>query len=244
MVINKSLLLKLGATIVLVGGLQIYGANAGNKSAVIELFTSQGCSSCPPADRLIEQLAKQPELLVLTLSVDYWDYLGWKDTFASPENTQRQRSYARIWHERSVYTPQVVINGKTHVVGSNRSAINEYIDMFQPLPVDVNLDVNEDSIKIQLEGNLPENTDSAKVYLAQIIRSESVQIARGENHGREITYTNIVRSLEEIGSWDGTPQSFTYPSSKIATEGTDSFAVLVQTEKLGHPGEILGGAIN
>ena len=92
--------------------------------AVIELFTSQGCSSCPPADKLAGELAQDPSLLVMSLPIDYWDYLGWKDTLASPGHTNRQRAYSKARGDREVYTPQVVVNGMAHVLGSDRSAID------------------------------------------------------------------------------------------------------------------------
>jgi hypothetical protein len=115
------------------------GANAGEPKAVLELFTSQGCSSCPPADKLLGEYAKRDDVLVLSFNVDYWDYLGWKDTLANPDNTERQRAYASARGDRQVYTPQVVVNGSAHVVGSNKADIEAAIAQGPGLPVKIAL---------------------------------------------------------------------------------------------------------
>ena len=95
--------------------------------AVIELFTSQGCSSCPPADKLLSQFVTDPSLIPISLPIDYWDYLGWKDTLADPRNSARQRAYSRVRGDRDVYTPQVVVNGSVHALGSDKEAIEAAI---------------------------------------------------------------------------------------------------------------------
>lgn len=218
-------------------------AMAGNATAVLELFTSQGCSSCPPADELMSELSKDDELVVLSLPVDYWDYLGWKDTFASPAHTRRQRVYAAQRGDRSVYTPQVVVNGQQHVVGSDQRAIAKAIKTTAPLSVDVNLTRNGDAIEVTIGGNLPSGAKSATVFFAPVSKEEQVAIGRGENHGRTVSYTNVVRSLQPIGMWQGGKQKLMFPASEISKKGGDTCAIIIQLDDRGEPGTIIGAAI-
>ena len=173
---------SVGISISLLIGSSFQNASAEPISAIVELFTSQGCSSCPPADALIHELAKRDELVVLSYSVDYWDYLGWKDTHASPENTLRQRLYAKSRNDKSVYTPQVVVNGKNHTVGSDKPAIEYLISKNENLPVDVKLDmINDDEIEVSINGELPDGVESTTIYFASVVREATVPIKRGEN---------------------------------------------------------------
>jgi hypothetical protein len=218
------------------------GPGASEPKTVLELFTSQGCSSCPPADKLLGEYAKRDDVLALTFNVDYWDYLGWKDTLGSPEHSERQRSYATARGDRQVYTPQVVVNGVEHVVGSNRSAVEAAIKRDGPLPVSITLVEKDDAITVRVEKN-GTRIDHAALWLA-IYRGEvTVPIERGENTGKTITYSNVVRKLRPIAMWDGDDMSVDLPKSEITKARTKRCAVILQAETdSGQPGRILGVA--
>jgi hypothetical protein len=213
--------------------------------AVVELFTSQGCSSCPPADNLLGELAKDQSLLALSLPIDYWDYLGWKDTLARVPHTARQRGYAAMRGDRQVYTPQIVVNGSTHVLGSDRNAIEGAIRKTQKLPgtlsVPVKLAVNGDRVNVAVPAS-KEPVASSEVWLCAMTRSVPVAIGRGENRGRTVTYHNVVRKWVRLGPWAGTTQTWTVPKSELGSEGVDSVAVLIQAGTVESPGTILGAA--
>ena len=236
-------LLRVAILVCLLISTNLQRAVAEHISAVVELFTSQGCSSCPPADALMQELAKRDDLVVLSYSVDYWDYLGWKDTFASPENTLRQRLYAKSRGEQSVYTPQAVINGTSHTVGSDKPEIETLISNYNELPVDVNLTMKNDAIEVQIDGELPPDAKNTTIYFASVLREATVPIKRGENSNREITYTNIVQELRPIGMWDGASHKVMFPVSEIYKNGADTCAILVQIENEGLPGQILGATL-
>lgn len=211
---------------------------AEGRLSVIELFTSQACSSCPAADRLLGELAKRPDLLVLTLPVDYWDYIGWKDTLASPAFSARQRAYAHARGDRSVYTPQAVVNGLAHRVGSDRGELLDALaETDNHATIAVEASVRGDKIVASIgagnSGGRP-----AHVLLVVFDPSETVAIERGENAGRTITYHNVVRRIWKIGTWDGTATSFTVPRPP---EGRRC-AVIVQTGTQDEPGAIIGAA--
>jgi hypothetical protein len=218
------------------------GPGASEPKTVLELFTSQGCSSCPPADKLLGEYAKRDDVLALTFNVDYWDYLGWKDTLGSPEHSERQRSYATARGDRQVYTPQVVVNGVEHVVGSNRSAVEAAIKRDGPLPVSITLVEKDDAITVRVEKS-GTRIDHAALWLA-IYRGEvTVPIERGENTGKTITYSNVVRKLRPIAMWDGDDMSVDLPKSEITKARTKRCAVILQAETdSGQPGRILGVA--
>ncbi|WP_208985322.1 thioredoxin family protein [Stappia sp. P2PMeth1] len=220
------------------------GAQAGEQRAVVELFTSQGCSSCPPADKLMGELSRRGDLVALTYPVDYWDYLGWRDTLASPGHSARQRAYAEARGDRAVYTPQVVINGARHVVGSDREAIDRELERQAPLPVTVDLTRSGDLVEVRVDGALPADAKMATVYFVFISRPIEVEIDRGENVGRQITYHQVVRDIRAVGMWEGGPAVFRLPASEMRKAKAGQCAVLVQVEEAGRPGAILGAAIN
>ena len=194
---------------------------------VVELFTSQGCSSCPPADRLAAVLARDPSLAVLSLPVDYWDRLGWKDSFAQHAFTRRQEAYASGRGDGEVYTPQAVVNGAAHAVGSDRSAI---LALASGLPARVRIDGGV----AHLDGS-----GDGTVLLASFWRARTVSIGRGENASATVTYTNVVRALTPVARWSGGPATLPLP----ALEPDSGLAVLVQRGSLDQPGEILGAAV-
>ncbi len=232
----------------LLAGMPAIGARAGSgPTGVVELFTSQGCSSCPPADAVLRDLAAEPDVLALGYHVDYWDYLGWKDTLASPENTARQRAYARALGSRAVYTPQAVVNGRDHLNGGKGSAIRSMLSRFarggQGLTVPVAIRSVGDRLAIAVgDGTKPAGHDT-HLTLVYFSTSTPVRIERGENAGRTVTYANAVRSMQTLGMWDGKAMELQLPGQKVADHKADGCAVLVQAVTAdGHPGPILGAA--
>jgi hypothetical protein len=214
---------------------------------VVELFTSQGCSSCPPADKLLGQLAERKDLLALSYNVDYWDYLGWHDTLASPDNTERQRNYAQARGDGQVYTPQAVIDGRTHAVGSSQAEIDAALAKYSDgLPVHLSLSSTGDAVTVNIDAADPAAKAAmphATLWLVMYDRSVTVPIDRGENSGKTITYTNVVRKLRPIAMWKGEAMSVDLPKSEIKQADVNRCAVLLQAEtKDGLPGPILGAA--
>lgn len=210
----------------------------------IELFTSQGCSSCPPADELLGKLATDPSLIAITLPVDYWDYLGWKDTLAKPEHAARQRAYAVMRGDREVYTPQVVVNGLSQVLGSDHVAIERALAQTRHLGT---LTV---PVKLALSGNrltvsLPSARDElahGEIWLCALAKRIPVAIGRGENRGRTVVYHNVVRRWLKLGEWAGSTRSFMISAGELASGGIDEAAVLVQAGSSASPGPVLGAA--
>ncbi len=220
-------------------------ARAGQPRALLELFTSQGCSSCPAADKLLGELGTDPSLVVMSVPIDYWDYLGWKDTLASPAHSARQRAYARVRGDRQVYTPQIVVNGAMHVLGSDRAAIERVIEQTDQKPAVMSLPVllSIGGANLTVKAQSVENEhNSAEVWLCPLAKAVSVAIGRGENHGRTVTYHNVVRRWVKLGDWGGTDASWNVPLSEIKGDGVDAAAVMVQEGSHDKPGVILGAA--
>lgn len=213
--------------------------------AVVELFTSQGCSSCPPADALLTSLASRKDVVALAYHVDYWDYVGWKDTFGESGNSDRQRAYAQSWNSSRIYTPQMVVNGTKGVVGSRRGEVDGAIDRASlPLPIDVVTD--GDMLKIAIP---PDRTlKDAVVWLVTYIDRADVDIERGNNAGKTMVYTQVVTGRQVLGLWECAtgasiklpiPEVLAHNSTGVASTG---MAVIVQQEHDGLPGPILGAA--
>jgi hypothetical protein len=212
------------------------GVLAQSAPIVVELFTSQGCSSCPPADALLKELAAYPDVLPLALHVDYWDYIGWKDTFGSPLYTARQKAYAAAGGHRTIYTPQMVIGGTDHVVGYVPMDVANAIERHREAAVPVVMRVERDGETLHIVAEpmagLP------PVMIVQMVRylpQASVAIERGENAGKTIDYVNTVTSWERIGTWDG----LTALDLTVTVPGEAATAVLLQTDG---PGFILSAA--
>lgn len=216
---------------------------------VVELFTSQGCNSCPPADEFFAELAAKPDLVALSYHVDYWDYLGWQDTLSRKENTERQFDYMRAFNSRSVYTPQAVINGRTHVNGANRGAVDGTLDQMakagQGMQVGIRVSRSDDGIMIDA-GDAAGGTGpapNAHVVVVYFDAPQTVAIDRGENDGRRLTYWNAVSDIQTAGMWHGKAQRYELPISEI-TKKKGGCAVLLQSVgKDGLPGPILGAAV-
>jgi hypothetical protein len=217
----------------------------GEPRAVIELFTSQGCSSCPAADKLLGELAADPSLVPISVPIDYWDYLGWKDTLADPRNTARQKAYAHVRGDGQVYTPQVVVNGSLHVLGSDRAAIELAIAKSRKngamsLPP-VTLAVGDGRLDVAIPD--AEGRAVAEVWLFGLVKAATISIGRGENKGRAITYHNVVRRWIKLGDWNGKRNSWSIPMQTLKGDGIDEAAVLVQSGTAEKPKTILGATL-
>jgi hypothetical protein len=219
-------------------------ADASEPRALIELFTSQGCSSCPPADKLLGELAEDPSLIVISLPIDYWDYLGWKDTLAIPGHSSRQRAYSRVRGDRQVYTPQIVVNGMTHVLGSDRSAVERAIAQ-----TDRNAAIMSAHVLVSVGGgnlNVKIAADrehlGGEVWLCPLSKSVPIAIGRGENSGHTVTYYNVVRRWVKLADWTGNDAALSIPISDFMTDQVDAAAVMVQQGSREKPGMILGAA--
>lgn len=199
------------------------GSADGRNLTVVELFQSQGCSSCPPANANVMALSDRPDLLTLSFGVTYWDQLGWKDTFASPQYTARQWDYARAFHRDEVFTPEVVVNGRADTVGENRSELEALVrrDAASASAPDVSIANGQAKI-----GASDIHAANADVWLIRYDPNiEQVPISRGENEGRTLPHKNVVKELVKLGSWSGGVKTYAIPQT--ARSGLRT-AVLVQ----------------
>jgi hypothetical protein len=215
--------------------------------AVVELFTSQGCSSCPPADKIIGELAKDPSVIAMSMPIDYWDYLGWKDTLADSRFSARQKAYSKVRGDREVYTPQAVVNGEVHVVGSDLAGIESAIGATRKTEGVMSVPVMMTQAGRQLNVSVAAATRGpaamhGEVWICSISRAVPIAVGRGENGGRELTYYNVVRNLLKVGDWNGNPGSWTVPIENVAREGVDGAVVYVQDGSRDRPGPMLGAA--
>ena len=234
---RHTLVILLGLGLALVA----QSAQAADKPPVIiELFTSQGCSSCPPADAFLADLTTRTDVLPLAFHVDYWDYIGWKDTLGDPAFTARQRRYSAALKGRGVYTPQMIVNGRTEGVGSRRSEINAKIDAARGAGLPVTLKLTGNVLTIASDKDMKLN-EAAALLLIRYTPSENVRIKRGENAGRTISYKNIVRDIIPLGEWNGAATSYTLPPlGADASDASDAYVALLQSA---NPGPVLGALI-
>ena len=184
------------------GFFQVTQAVAQDGPVVVELYTSQGCSSCPPADAMLHDLAKRDDVIALALHVDYWDYIGWKDVFGRPENTERQHAYARAANAATVYTPQMVIGGVAHVIGSRPMQVMDAIQAQSARGQSVEVSLTRRGENVVIAADAGRRGD----YVVQLVRytpEQTVSIRRGENAGKNLSYANIVTSWDVIERWDG-----------------------------------------
>ncbi len=221
----------------------------GEVRGVIELFTSQGCSSCPAADKLMGEYARDPSVIALSLAVDYWDYLGWKDTLAMSGHSNRQRGYAKTRGDRQVYTPQAVIDGAVHALGSDKAAIERAIrqahDQNAALTLPVTLERTGDKLTVTVaasENEKGQANTQAEVWLCPTTKAVTVAIGRGENGGHIITYSNVVRRWIKLGDWTGKAETFSVPVADFQNGSIDGVAVLVQSGVASAPKTMLGAA--
>lgn len=211
---------------------------------VVELFTSQGCSSCPPADEFFAELAGKDDIIALAYHVNYWDYLGWQDTLSTKENTERQYDYMRAFNSRSVYTPQAVINGRNHVNGASRKEVDGALARLDRTGegMRVGIKVSRTSDRVMIDaGDAGNGPSDAHVVIVYFDPPQTVQIGQGENSGRRLTYWNAVSDIQIAGMWSGKAQRYELPMTEIAKRA--GCAVLLQSVgKDGSPGPILGAA--
>lgn len=237
----QSIAIAFGLTMAVTGSVQAEGIN--NPVGVVELFTSQGCSSCPPADEALAKLIEEGKVIALSYHVDYWDYLGWKDTLSSAASTERQYRYADTLKRRGVYTPQAIVNGRAHFVGSSYNKIKKSVSTFDAtekgmaVPLTISADGDELNISIGT-GN-----GKANIVAVYFDNENIVDIKRGENTGRKITYHHSVTDIQTIGMWDGSAQNLKLPASVVEKAQKNGAAILLQTmTDEGTPGTILGAA--
>jgi len=222
-------------------------ATAQSPRAVVELFTSQGCSSCPPADKILGELARDPSIVALTMPIDYWDYLGWKDTLADARFSTRQKAYSRMRGDRDVYTPQMIVNGERHLIGSDRAAIDtamrETRQANDVMSVPVSMSVSGKQLNVTVTAASPgHDARQGEIWICAVSRAVPIAIARGENRGREIVYHNVVRNWLKVGDWSGKTASWSVPMENIARDGVDAAVVYVQDGTHDRPGAMLGAA--
>lgn len=223
-----------GLWLALAGG--VFAQSADGTPIVIELYTSQGCSSCPPADKLLGGLATRDDVIALGLHVDYWDYIGWKDSFASPRYSERQRAYARYAGARTVYTPQMIVAGVDHLIGARPAELEALIRRLSKQKSTVSLDVDRkgSAVKVKARSTAPLSV-MAVVQLVRFTPHARVQIGRGENAGRTIDYANVVTEWSKVGEWDGKSDL----SLNLKATGNDGVVVIIQENG---PGPILAAA--
>jgi hypothetical protein len=205
-------------------------ARAADNVVLVELFTSQGCSSCPPADKTLAELADREDVLALSLHVDYWNYLGWADTFAQEEHTERQAEYRDKLGSRVLFTPQIVVDGARSVPGFKRvmikQAIGQAADARHPASIEIGSHDGMFHARISSEGGHGPCT----IWVASYDDAATVEIERGENAGRSFTYRNVVDKLMKVGPWqpDG-PESYPLPQPGPG----EGIAVWLQEDRTG-----------
>ncbi len=219
------------AGVVILAGLAtgiVRPAAADDHPVVVELYTSQGCSSCPPADVVFHDLATREDVIALSLHVDYWDYIGWADTFARPEFTERQRRYVSAAGQNMVFTPHMVVGGAVHLAGVKPMQLAEAIQRVKAMPMPVSLTIRRDGpdLVIAAEARAPD-PGTMVIQLVRYLPEETVRIGRGENAGRTLTYANVVTDLDTLGTWDGRAPLVL----RVAIEGrADPVVVILQRE--------------
>lgn len=213
---------------------------------VVELFTSQGCSNCPKADRAIESLAGREDVITIAYHVDYWNYMGWQDTLSAKENTERQYGYAKTLGIKNVFTPQIVLNGVHDTKLTNADKIVEELDRMgtadNGMPVAISAELSPEEMTINIgEGAAP--VGKADVVVAYFRKRSTVEIQKGENQGKKITYRNAVTKVETVGMWEGKALTIKLPAAVLAKRGFDGCAILLQShDGNDNPGRILGAA--
>jgi len=184
-------------------------ASAQSSVVVVELYTSQGCSSCPAADMILSEIAPRDDIIALGLHVDYWDYLGWRDALARPEFTKRQEVYNAVLKSRyRLVTPQMIMQGRDYVAGPKRRKILEYIEMLRNMPENAAMEITRDGaqVRISLAPLADRNTDASVLHIVRYTPNVEVMIKGGENRGRTVQYTNIVTQWDTVAEWDGQAQ--------------------------------------
>jgi hypothetical protein len=232
----KHALTSLALAFTLAAGAAAAPARAGDLT-VVELFTSQGCSSCPPADALLTELSKRQDVLALSIHVDYWDYIGWKDPYGTAAGTERQRAYARQFGLGYVYTPQMAVQGRAQMTGSDREAVLKGIAQDRAMPR-MTPTIRGDAAGASAILPASDGGEAADVWAVAFDRHHTTRVERGENGGRTLGYSNVAREFRRIGVWNGQAAEVALPTAEMAA-GHDAVAVLVQSQS---SGAILGAA--
>ena len=235
---------RIAIAILTATGLWLSAGTASAGPVLIELFTSQGCSNCPAADALLGEYVDRDDVVALSLPVDYWNYLGWTDTFAKAAHTERQRGYAAARGDGQVYTPQIVVAGRWHMVGSDRAAIDAAIAAAAELPsVDLSISLEEAGLHIGV-GEAPADGPSwGTWWIVMFDETETVEIGRGENAGRTVTYHHIALEMHRVAMWRGDAMSIELPLMELAEIGADGCVVILQQDGVGGlPGPVIGAA--
>lgn len=211
---------------------------------VVELFTSQGCRSCPPADRAFEQLVRQGDVVALSYHVDYWNYLGWADTLASPENTERQYAYSKAFGRSGVYTPQAILNGREHLKGTDAADIDRRLQRLQAegqgLVVPIRASRHDDQLSISVGAG----QGKANVVVVYFRQHQTVEVLKGENVGQSLDYWHSVTDVQTVGMWEGKPLDLTLPAKRMGDEKSDGCAILLQAaDESGNPSHIVGATV-
>jgi len=226
------------------GVVQQAHAEGSTSPVVVELFTSQGCSSCPPADKLLGELAGRSDVIALSMPVDYWDYLDWQDTLGRAEHTQRQRQYVERLGLATVYTPQMIVSGLVDVIGSRTEAVEEAITEVRRKLADSQVAVTAQqrgkTIRVNVAAAGQGNPATATIYAVPILSARTVKIERGENRGKTITYHNVSREIMPVGTWTGEAQTLDLAHDEVMIGDTDHCVVLLQDDRTG---AILGAAL-
>lgn len=211
---------------------------------VVELFTSQGCSDCPPADRVLAEIAQRRNVIALTFPITYWDMLGWRDSFATEANTERQRAYARAMNHSGIYTPQMIIDGTEDVIGSRRERVLAVIAQRAAIDeatynIPIAIVPTRNRIEVAIAGSARREPVDARVWVMRTRSQARVDIDDGENRGKTLFYANIVRRIKEVGFWNGGPLTIDLPFG-LRDGQHDGIVVILQSK--GH-GAIIGAAM-
>lgn len=211
---------------------------------VVELFTSQSCSSCPPADKVLGDLIARGDVIALAYHVDYWNYLGWRDPLSAKKFTARQYGYAKSFGKESVYTPQAVIDGREHAVGSNEHAIVRRIDELAESGRGLTVPITTRQANGKVTITVGAGKGKANIVLVYFDHKTKVTIDGGENSGRTVTYWHTVRDVQTVGMWDGKATSIVMPAAVIRGSTSGGCAILLQEMTAANvPGPILGAAV-
>lgn len=205
-------------------------ATAQDNPVVVELYTSQGCSSCPPADKILHELAEREDVIALALHVDYWDYIGWKDPFADPSHAKRQRAYAREGQRRTIYTPEMIVNGESDIVGAKPMKLSEAIAMHARRAPTIALELARSGDTVTVNAQmLAASGGEMTVHMLRYSPKESTMIKRGENAGKTLSYANVVQGWQVLGRWDGASPL----ALKAQAAGNLPTVVIIQSGKAG-----------
>lgn len=230
-----------GAALAVASGAVAPEATAG--PVLVELYTSQGCNMCPPADAVIGRLAQRDDVVALSLNVGYWDYLGWKDMLAKPAHAERQRAYARAQNRRTVFTPQIIVDGLVSHIGGRAEEISASVAdrMATPGAATLALSRRGDRVEVEIDGALPPSAAAPATIMAAAYQSAvTYEIGAGENGGASVTYFNVPLTFEPIGVWEGGAQNL----SAAWPDEADGVAVFVQQPDAngGAVGEVVAAA--